>query len=148
MPDPTSYKTIENEAEGLFKAKGSKFLAFASVIYDEENAKAFIKKIAAQHHKARHVCFAYRIGLDGNLFRANDAGEPSGTAGQPIIGQIDSFGLSNIIVVVVRYFGGTKLGIPGLIQAYREAAKDALHHATIIEKMYKDFINSNSPTLV
>jgi len=141
MPEVFSYKTIDSQSEGMYKAKGSKFLAYAKAVFHEDHAKNFIIKISKLHYKARHVCYAYRIGLDGNLFRIHDAGEPSGTAGQPILGQIKAFGLNNIIVVVVRYFGGTKLGIGGLIRAYREASEDVLNKATIInrdvQRLYK-----------
>ncbi len=145
MPEVFSYKTIDSESQGLFKAKGSKFLAYAKAVYKEENAKIFIKKTSMLHHKARHVCYAYRIGLDGNLFRTHDAGEPSGTAGLPILGQIRAFGLNNIIVVVVRYFGGSKLGIGGLIQAYREATEDALNKAKIINQDVQRFYKLSFP---
>ncbi len=130
------YKTITKpSAEGLFKAKGSKFYGYAFPVIDEEGVATFVKTIQDQHHKARHHCYAYRIGLDGDRWRANDDGEPSSSAGKPILGQIDSFELTDVLVVVVRYFGGTKLGVSGLIEAYREGAIATLSQAEIIEKV-------------
>jgi uncharacterized YigZ family protein len=130
------YKTIlKPSAEGLFKAKGSKFYGYAFPVIDEEGVATFVKTIQDQHHKARHHCYAYRIGLDGDRWRANDDGEPSSSAGKPILGQIDSFELTDVLVVVVRYFGGTKLGVSGLIEAYREGAIATLSQAEIIEKV-------------
>jgi uncharacterized YigZ family protein len=130
----SKYLTISNEAIGEFKDKGSKFLAYAYPIDNEEDTYAHIEQLRKLHPKARHWCYAWRMGLDKNNYRANDDGEPSGTAGRPILGQIDSFGLTNVLVVVVRYFGGTLLGTSGLIQAYRESAKQALEVAHKIEK--------------
>ena len=130
------YKTITKPSpEGLFKAKGSKFHGYAFPVLDEEEVATFVKTVQDQHHKARHHCYAYRIGLDGDRWRANDDGEPSSSAGKPILGQIDSFELTNVLVVVVRYFGGTKLGVSGLIEAYREGAIATLSQAVIIEKV-------------
>ncbi|MEM6316261.1 MAG: YigZ family protein [Bacteroidota bacterium] len=133
-----TYHTIADSCEGEFKDRGSKFIAYAfpmSSLEIGQNHLADVKKI---HPKARHWCYAYRLGLDGNSFRANDDGEPSGTAGKPILGRIDSFGLTNVIVVVVRYFGGTLLGASGLINAYKEATIDALKKAEIVEKVVTD----------
>ena len=132
------YKTIAGPAFGEFKDKGSKFIAYASPVYDEDAAKEAIDFMRKEHPKARHHCFAYRIGPDNLLFRANDAGEPSGTAGKPILGQIDSAGLTNIVIVVSRYFGGTLLGVAGLINAYRSAAANAIENADFIEKTVDD----------
>jgi len=130
------YKTISRPSpEGLFKAKGSKFYGYAFPVLDEEEVSTFVKTVQEQHHKARHHCYAYRIGLDGDRWRANDDGEPSSSAGKPILGQIDSFELTNVLIVVVRYFGGTKLGVSGLIEAYREGAIATLSQAEIIEKV-------------
>lgn len=136
-----SYKTISGPAEGIYKEKGSKFLAYAQRVNDENEAKEFFERIRKEHLKCRHHCYAYRIGTDfqpdgtqGQLFRMNDAGEPSGTAGRPILNQIDARGLTNVMVIVVRYFGGTLLGASGLANAYKTAADDALNHAAIIEK--------------
>lgn len=136
-----AYKTIEGEAEGECKDRGSKFLAYATPLSMEQDFEIFLEKIKKQHPKARHHCYAWRLGVDGNSWRANDDGEPSGTAGKPILGQIDAFGLSNVGVVVVRYFGGTLLGTAGLIQAYRASTADALRQATIVEKLLEDFYN-------
>lgn len=120
------YYTISEHAEGIYKEKGSKFISYAFHIKDEADVEEKLIEVKNLHHKARHFCYAYEIGMDGNRFRANDDGEPSGTAGKPILGQIHSFELSDVLVIVVRYFGGTKLGASGLITAYKEAAKDAL----------------------
>jgi uncharacterized YigZ family protein len=130
-----TYKTIETNAFGEFKDKGSKFLAYAGPLSIDADFSFFLEKIKKEHPKARHHCFAWRLGLDQNRYRANDDGEPSGTAGRPILGQIDSFGLTNVGVVVVRYFGGTLLGTSGLIAAYKEATMLALKEAIIIEKI-------------
>jgi len=130
----SSYKTITQPCEGLFKEKGSKFFAFAYPIHTATQAKPLIENLRKEHHSARHVCWAYKLGYDGSEYRANDDGEPSNTAGKPILGQIDSFELTNVLVCVVRYFGGTLLGVGGLIQAYKEAARETLAVAEIIEK--------------
>lgn len=128
------YTTISNSTTGEFKDRGSKFLAYAYAVYSPDDIKNKLNIVKKLHPKARHHCFSWRLGTDGTQFRANDDGEPSGTAGRPILGQIDSFGLTNVLIVVVRYFGGTKLGVPGLINAYKSAAKDALQQAQTIEK--------------
>lgn len=133
-----TYKTIESESIGEFKDRGSKFIAYAYPAYNEEEWQARLLEVKKNHIKARHHCYAYRIGLDKNNFRANDDGEPSGTAGRPILGQIDSFDLSNVIIIVVRYFGGTKLGTSGLINAYKTSAAEALKQAVIVEKLVED----------
>jgi len=132
------YTTISGESEGEFKDRGSKFLAYAYPVYSLEDIKSCTEIIKKKHSKARHHCFAWRLGTDGLQFRANDDGEPSGTAGRPILGQIDSFGLTNVLAIVVRYFGGTKLGVPGLINAYKLATKDAFEQAKKIEKTVND----------
>mgnify|MGYP000244272928 CR=1 FL=1 len=132
------YYTLEKTSEGFIKDRGSKFYAYAfpTISIDEvETALADIRKL---HNKARHHCYAYRLGTDGNNFRANDDGEPSGTAGKPILGQFDSFNITDVLIIVVRYFGGTLLGTGGLIQAYRTAAEEALKAANIIEKTLKN----------
>ncbi len=129
-----TYHTIDEPAYGEYKEKGSKFLAFAYPLNEEESMQEYLNIARAEHHKARHFCYAYQIGLSGDRYRINDDGEPSGTAGKPILGQILSFGLTNVAIIVIRYFGGTKLGVSGLIQAYREAAKAALETAHIVEK--------------
>jgi uncharacterized YigZ family protein len=133
-----TYKTIANESIGEFKDKGSKFIAYTTPLSLETDFTFFIDKIKKLHPKSRHACYAWRLGMDGNRFRANDDGEPSGTAGRPILGQIDSFGLTNVGVVVVRYFGGTLLGTSGLIQAYREATAEAFRNAEIVERIVED----------
>jgi uncharacterized YigZ family protein len=133
-----TYKTIASESIGEFKDKGSKFIAYTTPLSIEADFTIFVDKIKKQHPKSRHACYAWRLGMDGNRFRANDDGEPSGTAGRPILGQIDSFGLTNVGVVVVRYFGGTLLGTSGLIQAYREATAEAFRNAEIVERIVQD----------
>lgn len=130
-----TYKTIVGPSEGLYKDKGSKFLAFAAPVQTAEEAMAFVEKIRKEYHDARHVCYAYMLGYERNTFRANDDGEPSGTAGKPIIGQINSANLTNIVVAVVRYFGGILLGTSGLIVAYKTAAAEAINAAETIEKL-------------
>lgn len=132
------YRTLAAPATGEFKDRGSKFIACAWPVRSEEEALAHVEALRKEHFKARHHCFAWRLGPDGSRFRANDDGEPSGTAGRPILGQIDAFGLTDAVVVVVRYFGGTLLGTSGLINAYREATAEALRSATIVEKIVKD----------
>lgn len=129
-----TYTTISAPTEGIFKDRGSKFIAYAFRIFNEQDVKEHLAESKKLHPKARHHCFSYRIGLSGNQYRANDDGEPSGTAGRPILGQIDSFGLTNVLIIVVRYFGGTKLGVPGLINAYKTAACDALTQASKEER--------------
>ena len=128
------YKTIETPAEGLYKEKGSKFIALAYPVRTEEAVKEIVGEIKVRYYDARHHCYAYRLGADKKKFRANNDGEPSSTAGKPILGQILSYDLTDILIVVVRYFGGIKLGVSGLINAYRAAAADAIGHARIVEK--------------
>ena len=129
------YKSIAAPAEGLFKDNGSRFIAFAYPVETEEEVKELVSALKKEYHDARHHCFAYRLGYKGDVWRASDDGEPSGSAGRPILGQIDSLGLSDVLVVVVRYFGGIKLGIPGLIRAYKTSTADALSSAQVIEKI-------------
>jgi uncharacterized YigZ family protein len=133
-----AYHTITGHYTAEYKDRGSKFIAYAFPAYTEEEWQTHLQTVKQEHFKARHHCYAFRIGLDQNNFRANDDGEPSGTAGRPILGQIDKFGLTNVFIVVVRYFGGTKLGTSGLINAYRETAKAALEQATIIERIIEE----------
>lgn len=133
-----TYKEILDSTEGLFKAKGSKFIAHAFNVRTEGDVKQRLAELRKKYYDARHHCYSYVLNPDKSAFRINDDGEPSGSAGKPINGQLQSFDLTNILVVVVRYFGGTKLGIPGLIQAYREATKDALFQADIKELHVKD----------
>ena len=134
------YRSIAAPAEGLFKDNGSRFLALAYPVETEEQVKEIVAGLKKQYHDARHHCFAYRLGYKADVWRASDDGEPSGSAGRPILGQIDSLGLSDILVVVVRWFGGIKLGIPGLIRAYKTSTADALSQASVITKLAgKDF---------
>jgi len=133
-----TYKTISGESYGEFKDRGSKFQAYAFPVYTEAEWQERLEEVRKLHPKGRHHCYAYRLGLDGNEFRANDDGEPSGTAGRPILGQIDSFELTNVIIIVVRYFGGTLLGTSGLINAYKLSAATALENAEIIERTVED----------
>jgi uncharacterized YigZ family protein len=126
------YQTIESPSEGFYKEKGSRFIALAVPVQSIEDFKLQIEKIKKQYHDARHHCYAYRIGPEPYESRQNDDGEPSGTAGKPIYGQIQSFSLTNIMIVVVRYFGGVKLGTGGLIQAYKTSARDAVNNSKII----------------
>jgi uncharacterized YigZ family protein len=128
------YRTISSISTGEYREKGSKFIALAYPFNTEENLKDIIHQLKKEHLKARHHCYAYKIGTDGNNFRMNDDGEPSGTAGKPIFGQIEKSELTNILVVVIRYFGGTKLGTSGLIRAYKSSTLDALSKANIISK--------------
>jgi len=134
MGNDAYYNTIEKTAVAEYKDRGSKFLAY---VYPLKEVSDFKEKLAAlkkEHPKAVHHCFAYRLGLDGNNYRVSDDGEPSGTAGRPILGQIDSKQLTNVLIVVVRYFGGTLLGVPGLINAYRTAASLALQITPVVQK--------------
>ena len=133
-----TYRTISSNYEGSYKEKGSKFIAFAIPSENEVEVKQHLEKIRKQYHDARHHCYAYRLGADKSAQRMNDDGEPSGTAGRPIFGQILSNDLTNILIVVIRYFGGTKLGVSGLINAYRTATKEALGNAKIITKTIND----------
>jgi len=133
-----TYKTIATPSEGEFRDRGSKFFAYAYPVFNETDWQNALEEVRKAHPKARHHCYAYRMGLDRNNFRANDDGEPSGTAGRPILGQFDSFGVTNIFCVVVRYFGGTLLGASGLINAYRTATAAALDNAKIIEKTVEE----------
>jgi uncharacterized YigZ family protein len=129
-----TYKTIQSEAQGLYKDRGSKFLAFAIPVVNEKEIKDRIEKFRKKYHDARHICYAYRIGPKEFKFKVNDDGEPSGTAGKPILGQITANELTNILIIVVRYFGGILLGTSGLIKAYRSASIDCINNAKIIVK--------------
>ena len=129
----SKYLSIAKISEGFYKEKGSKFYAFAVPCKTEEEVKAFIQVKRKEHHQAVHVCSAFRLGSDKKLYRSSDDGEPSNSAGPPILGQIQSFDVSNILIAVVRYYGGINLGVGGLITAYRSAAKDAMEQAEIIE---------------
>ena len=133
-----TFRTIIKSSEGLYKEKMSKFLSFAEPCTSAEEAKEIVAMYKKEYYDARHVCWAYMIGHQRLEFRSNDDGEPSGTAGKPILGQINSFNLTNLVVIVVRYFGGIKLGTSGLIEAYRTAAAEALSAADIVEKLIED----------
>lgn len=133
-----TYLTIDTPSEGLFKDKGSKFIAYAYPFRDESRLKDIIAEVKAQHPKARHHCWAYRLTPDRSVYRVNDDGEPSGTAGRPILNVLLSKDITNVFVVVVRYFGGTLLGVPGLIHAYKTAAQEALDAAIVVEKTVND----------
>jgi len=132
------YKTITQPAQGSFRDKGSRFLAFAFPATTESEVKQNLEALRKQYYDATHHCYAYVLGFDKSAYRINDDGEPSGTAGRPIHGQILSADLTNTLIVVVRYYGGTNLGVPGLIHAYKTAAGEALSHATIITKIVKE----------
>lgn len=131
---PDDYLSIKASSEGLYKDNGSRFLSLAYPVKSAEEAEEIVKKLRKEHYDATHHCYAYRIGLKGEPWRANDDGEPSGTAGRPILGELLSRNLSDILVVVVRWFGGVKLGVPGLIKAYRTATQEALLNAETITK--------------
>lgn len=136
VPEDT-FLTIAAPAQGLYKEKGSKFLAFAYPVSSEDEIKIYIEALKKKYYDARHHCYAYVLGKDKALFRANDDGEPSSSAGKPILGQLYSADVSNVLIVVVRYFGGKKLGVGGLITAYKTAAADALSNAKIIPHVLK-----------
>ena len=133
-----TYKTIKCLSEGLYREKGSKFIAIAINVDYEEEVKEKLAELKKEYHDARHHCYAYILGYDKSAYRLNDDGEPSGTAGRPIYGQLLSKDLTNTLVVVIRYFGGIKLGVSGLINAYKTAAKEAVESAIIIEKQIKE----------
>jgi uncharacterized YigZ family protein len=133
-----SYLTVKQPAQGLFKDKGSKFIGYIFPIQSAEDVKGILAELKAEHPKARHVCWALRLSTDRSVFRVNDDGEPSGTAGKPILNTLLSANLTQVCVAVVRYFGGTLLGVPGLIHAYKEASLAAIKEAEIIEKTIKD----------
>lgn len=135
------YYTISKPSEGIFKDKGSKFIAKAYPVSSETEIKAIQEQLRSEYYDARHHCYAYMLGVEKNIYRANDDGEPSSTAGKPILGQIKSFDLTNIFVVVIRYFGGTKLGVSGLIHAYKTATEEALKSAVIVKKTLLDYYN-------
>ena len=128
------FKTITKHSQGLYKEKGSKFIALAYPVYTEEEVKTILQGLRKEYYDARHHCYSYRLGADKKKYRINDDGEPSGSAGKPIHGQILSYDLTDILIVVIRYFGGTKLGVSGLISAYRTAAKEAIESNKILVK--------------
>ncbi|MDG5800002.1 YigZ family protein [Marinilabiliaceae bacterium ANBcel2] len=135
-----NYYTLKVESKGLYKEKGSKFISYAYPVESEQEVEDIISSLKKRYHDARHHCFAWKLGMDDNRFRINDDGEPSGTAGKPILGQIRSFNLTNVLIIVIRYFGGIKLGTGGLIRAYKSAAEDALINGEIIEKFVQEVI--------
>lgn len=135
-----TYLTISAPSEGLYKEKGSKFIAYAYPVTNEDEVKNYLQDLKKKYYDARHHCFAYRLGVEGEQWRAVDDGEPSGSAGKPILGQLLSNNLTNVVVFVIRYFGGIKLGVPGLINAYRSATADAIANANIIEEEDKEDI--------
>jgi uncharacterized YigZ family protein len=133
-----TYQTISSTSQGIYKEKGSKFIALAFPVSSEEDIKMQLAVLRKEYHDARHHCYAYCLGYDKSAWRVNDDGEPSGTGGKPIFGQIQSKDLTNILIVVIRYFGGIKLGIPGLINAYRTAAREALGQASIVTQTVEE----------
>lgn len=142
-----TYRTLASPSEAIFKEKMSKFLAFAHPVTNAAEAKSVVASYQKKYFDARHVCWAYMVGAARTEFQSNDNGEPSGTAGKPILGQINSFELTDVVIVVVRYFGGIKLGTSGLIAAYREAARLALGDATIEERHVMSEIKFTFPYL-
>jgi len=139
------YKTITDSAQGSFRDKGSKFLAFAFPAASEQEVKQHLETLKKQYFDATHHCYAYVLGFDKSAYRVNDDGEPSGTAGRPIYGQILSNDLTNILIVVIRYYGGTKLGVPGLINAYKTSAAEAIKNATIANRIVKEIYQIEYP---
>lgn len=145
MSSSDTYRTIKYASTGLFKDRGSKFIGLAYRVRSLEDVNKYLDLAKKEYRDARHHCFAYKIGMDDNNWRVNDDGEPSGTAGKPIMGQINSFEITNILIVVVRYFGGTLLGVGGLINAYRNAAKEALLKTEIISELVMTSYDLNFP---
>lgn len=140
-----SYNTVTTISEGLYKEKGSKFIAYAFPIIDERNVKNILQELHKKYYDARHICYAYRLGVKSIYERTNDDGEPKHSAGDPILGQIKSLELTNTLVAVIRYFGGTKLGVGGLINAYRTATQEALQHSKIEKKVLTAIITISFP---
>ncbi len=145
MKTDDTYKTIKSVSQGIYKEKGSRFIGFAIPVSSKEDIKVLLEDYRKKYHDARHHCYAYLLGFERNIWRANDDGEPSGTAGKPILGQINSFGLTNTLIVVIRYFGGTLLGTNGLINAYKTAAYESISNAEIIECTLKDYYKIDFP---
>ncbi len=137
------YKTLASNSTGSFKDRGSKFFAFAFPVTSEDEIKQIQADLRKKYHDARHHCFAYRLGPEKLRYRANDDGEPSSSAGKPILGQLLSFDLTDVLIIVIRYFGGTLLGVPGLINAYRTSARDAIENGDIVIKTVRDKIRIN-----
>lgn len=146
--DNDTYKTIESLSQGVYKEKGSKFIALAYPVSDVSEIKPIVEKLKKEHHEARHHCYAWMLGVERTNWRVNDDGEPSGTAGKPILGQINSAGLTNILIVVIRYFGGTLLGVSGLINAYRSSAIEAIQNARIAERTLQEYYKIIFPYIV
>lgn len=128
------FLTIAQNGTGLYKEKGSKFLAFSFRVKDEQEVKSLVESLRKEHPGACHVCYAFKLGYDGSQYRASDDGEPNNSAGQPILGQINAFSVTQVLIAVVRYYGGTKLGVGGLINAYRTAAKEAMEDSGVVEE--------------
>jgi uncharacterized YigZ family protein len=145
MAELDTYRTVKQRSEGVFRDRGSKFMAFAFPVHTRDEIKKTLAELKKEYHDARHHCYAYRLGAAKEIFRANDDGEPPGSAGNPILGQIRSKDLSNILIVVIRYFGGTLMGVGGLIKAYRTAADNAIQNAIIITAAEQDLIEINFP---
>jgi uncharacterized YigZ family protein len=141
------YKTISSPSQGLYKEKGSRFVSFSFPVYEQDEIKKLIETIRKEHHEARHHCYAWMLGVDRSQWRVNDDGEPSGTGGRPILGQINSAGLTNILIVVSRYFGGTLLGVSGLINAYKTSAASAISNAEIVEKTLQSHYEDTNLTI-
>jgi len=139
------YKTIKSASVGIVRERGSRFLAYAYPVGDQEEIKPILDQLRKMHHDAKHQCFAYMLGSERNIFRLSDDGEPSGTGGRPIMGQINSYDLTNILIVVVRYFGGTLLGVSGLINAYKSAAELAIQNSELIECTLKQYYRITYP---
>ena len=139
------FKTIDTQGEGFYSEKRSKFYAFAHHVETADEVKTIVDGYRKKYYDARHVCYAYMLGAERQDFRANDDGEPSSTAGKPILGQINSAGLTDILIVVVRYYGGVNLGTSGLIVAYREAAADAIAHARVVERQVEEIVTFDFP---
>jgi uncharacterized YigZ family protein len=140
-----TYRTIVSPSKGIYKEKGSRFLSLAVPVSEPDEIKPIIDKLRKEHHEARHHCYAYMLGYERLVWRVNDDGEPSGTAGRPILGQINSSGLTNIVIVVSRYFGGTLLGVSGLINAYRTAAASAIENSEQTERTVQDYYEIRYP---
>ena len=145
--EPDTYLTIKSFSEGLYKEKGSRFISLAYPVADQEEIKGILSQVKKEHHSARHHCFAWMLGHERSNYRVNDDGEPSGSAGKPILGQINAFQVTNILIIVVRYFGGKLLGVSGLINAYRTAADSALGNAEITDHVICDQYEISFPYL-
>jgi len=143
--EPDTYLTVKAFSEGLYKEKGSRFISMAWPVTNQEEIKSILEKARKEHHSARHHCYAWMLGQNRENFRVNDDGEPSGSAGKPILGQINAFQVTNVLIVVVRYFGGKLLGISGLINAYRSAAESALKNGEITEHFIQDYFELEFP---